>query len=358
MVFILFNAIALVLYFDGSLRVPHDPNPQIVPHSTSCQFLPPMASCAGALLLDDNSDDDEKEGVDVHKRLGRRNEVIAIKGKIIDDVILTSANVEYEGLLLALKLLFNFLDENKTSNLYTISDKVVTIRGDCKTVIDQLNDVSKPRKQRDYYDRAICLVENIITNFNITISFEHVLRDQNQLCDSVCHDVIQKHQNEFIGTLDRVIEDIISKEPIMKLPSSKKKRLNCKDTHFSNLINDLSDWDLKSRSRIPLSIRPYWLCKIALHAEQIDDYVAMRLVGEALIKSSKQWKKQGLLHRNKCFVLQMENLGRCMIIYSLEKMELHKEALKLSSKKSRNEVCNHQQSLCDQLRSFQSELFL
>lgn len=333
----LYHAIALILQFDGSLRVPKDPNPE-VSHEISCKFLPKMASCASALLRENFEESDEHNN---------DNDILGTNGKILHQIDLTSADVEYEGLILGLSQVANFFYESlKSTNGLKSNEKttIIIVRGDCKTVIDQMNTVSKPRKQRDYFNKATDLVEEIKSNFAVSFKFEHVLRHQNELCDSICHEVIQSYQMEIVATLESSIEEIRAKKPFT-LPSSKKKRLKCRDTHFASLIHDLSIWDSRSQSRIPLSVRPYWLSKAALYAEQINDYVAMRLIGEALMTESEQWQKQGLHCMDKSYLSQMNKLGLKLIVYALEQMELHKEALKLISVSSKNhdkeDSCNN-----------------
>ncbi len=324
MLSLLFNVIALILHFDGSLRVPHDPRPDIIPHSVSCKFLPPMASCSSVLLRDEF---DMEKDYDITSEKWKESEMIlALDGKILDGFGLTSADVEYEGLLLGMKLLMVYL-EGLTSTEIMMSCNTITVRGDCKTAIDQMNAVSKPRKQKDYFERVHSLVDEIKINFNIIFIFEHVLRDQNELCDAVCHDVIQLHQASIVGEVEQQLDDIVAKKPLL-LPQSKKKRAKFMDTHFSTLIDDLRDWDQGRRSRVPLSMRPYFLGKIALYANQVGDYVAMRLVGEALINESKQWQKQGLsFGKYASFSDALNELGQMLVLFSLDSMDLRQSAV-------------------------------
>ena len=101
--------------------------------------------------------------------------------------------------------------------------------------------------------------------------------------------------------------------------------MKTRESQLVNLIDSLSSWD--SYSQVPLSIRPYWLCELFVNAEQSNDYVAIRLIGEALICESKRWKKI-----KSDLSQKMELFGHRLIVSSLEQMELHKEADKVIKK--------------------------
>ena len=107
--------------------------------------------------------------------------------------------------------------------------------------------------------------------------------------------------------------------PLAFLPRSKKKRC-----HLSKpALALLSDWN---GGRIPLSIRPYLLSEIASAANQLNDFVALRIVGETLLSESERWRKSQLfseeLERN-----HLQTFAKQLSFTGLMGMGLKKEAL-------------------------------
>ena len=314
-----FHLLTLILYFDGSLRLPPDPNLNIIPNSiNSSSSILPLASCACAIFTKDNDID----------TINSHSSILALKGKALQERSLSSADVEYEGLLLVLKEIQIHFEERLHSPV-DVSNEIIIIKGDCKTVIDQMNGNSLPRKQRPYYIEARDIMNQIENEYQVSLMFEHVSRNKNELCDYMCfkiNELIQwKYAMELNTTLATITKESLAREVSREMPSSKKRRLNSKETPFAYLIESLSSWD--SPSHIPLSIRPYWLCEIFFHAEDLRDFVAVRLVGEALMNVAKKWKKVvgGLDHE----CAHMEMLGYRLILSSLEQMKLYKEADKI-----------------------------
>jgi ribonuclease HI len=314
--------LTLIFQFDGSLRIPQDPHPQIVPTSITSSSVLPLASCSFALLKEDEND--------------RTGHLLKLEGKALYGKQLSSADVEYEGLLLGLNeiLLFPFFNQTSTSTYLSYNHNKIIIRGDCKTVIDQLNGISLPRKQRTYYNEAKALIQRIENENNVTFIYEHVKRDENQLCDYMCLKIIQLMQLKYVIDLKNTINEIVQAASLVNtngeieiLSLSKKKRMRNKSTQFAQLIHSLSSHD--SATHIPVSIRPYWLCQLFLRAECLKDYVAIRLIGEALISESKYWKKIG---QNNILSDRMEVMGYKLVLHSLEHMELYKEADKIMKK--------------------------
>lgn len=108
--------------------------------------------------------------------------------------------------------------------------------------------------------------------------------------------------------------------PLAFLPRSKKKRC-----HLSKpALALLSDWN---GGRIPLSIRPYLLSEIASAANQLNDFVALRIVGETLLSESERWRKSQLfseeLERN-----HLQTFAKQLSFTGLMGMGLKKEALR------------------------------
>ena len=298
--------LTLIFQFDGSLRIPQDPHPQIVPTSITSSSVLPLASCSFALLIEDDND--------------HTKNILRLEGKPLYEKQWSSADVEYEGLRLGLNeiLHFPFFNQTSTSCYLSYNNNEIIIRGDCKTVIDQLNGISLPRKQRTYYNEAKALIERIENENNVTFIYEHVKRDENQLCDYMCFKIIQLMQFKYVIDLKNTIDKIVQEASLVnrnekEMVLSKKKRMRNKSTQFANLIHSLSSHD--SASHIPVSIRPYWLCQLFFHAESLNDYVAIRLIGEALISESKYWKKIG---QNIILSDRNEIMGYRLVLTSLE----------------------------------------
>ena len=158
----------LVIHFDGSLRVPPDLYPDTVPSSITSSFLSPVATCAAALFSSDGS-------------------LLAIGGSHLDLFpTTTSAEVEYAGLIYGLRELSQLLSGPSFTS-HTITSRTgpmcVVVKGDCKTVIDQMNGKAKPRKQRVQYIEAQSLVQELSDKFECSCTFEHVNRDKNKISD-------------------------------------------------------------------------------------------------------------------------------------------------------------------------------
>lgn len=163
------NAMATVLYFDGSLCHPVD--------TTFPTFKQKQrASCAAYICLKDGS----------REFLG---------GRILScSSLTTSAEVEYEALILGLEGLQQVLREIP---LATFESDVfpVTVRGDCKMVLQQMSGGSRPRKMESFYNRASRVVDDIQThNPTVQISFQHIPRTQNIISDRLCSEMLAKKQ--------------------------------------------------------------------------------------------------------------------------------------------------------------------
>ena len=299
----------LVIHFDGSLRVPPDLYPDTVPSSMSSSFLSPVATCAAALFSSDGS-------------------LLAIGGSRLDLFpTTTSAAVEYEGLIYGLRELSQLLSDPSfiRHNGSPRTDPIdVVVRGDCKTVIDQMNGKAKPRKQRLQYNEAQSLVKELSEKYLCSCTFEHVNRDENTICDRACQKIMKDIQVNEINSLCNMIEHITaSNRPLACLPRSKKKRLHFRNTHLSQPLALLSDWN---GGWIPLSIRPYLLSEIAFAANQMNDFVALRIVGETLLSESERWTRFQLISRQ-LESNDLKNIAKQSLFTGLMGMGLKKEAL-------------------------------
>lgn len=199
--------LVIIVNFDGSLRLPRDPVPGF--RHTSGEE---MASCSATVSLQQPN----------HEEIA-----FAIGGKLLPIVPgLTSADAEYEGLLLGLKwlasaynpkncdkeLLFASSGVSSELNRNELSDATkIIIRGDCKAVIDQLNSKSAPRKMETHYNTAQKYIRDIQKSFfnkssrELSVVHEFIPRDENSFCDAICKLVTTQKQLDEVSNIDRLI---------------------------------------------------------------------------------------------------------------------------------------------------------
>ena len=205
----------IILQFDGSLRPPRDQpgftySSKVI-GSGVVDGSETLASC-GASITSSHGDDDEK--------------FIKMLGKYIpNEISMTSADTEYDGLLLGLEWIVNELSSDQsTVNIYEqLNDTKLIIRGDCKAVIDQINYKSIPRKMESKYNLAMEKINSIkelhstyhernndVSDSNansvLSICLEHIPRENNTLCDAICKIVINHKQVEIVASIIDLIE--------------------------------------------------------------------------------------------------------------------------------------------------------
>lgn len=119
-----FECSCLILHFDGSF------------HKYSG-----AASCAAAIFLDDGTT------------------LVGLGGSQIESssLLTTSAEIEYEGLILGLKWLLLLHSPHQSVKVI----QSLTIRGDCLTIINQLRGTSRPRKLESKYKQASFLLQQL-----------------------------------------------------------------------------------------------------------------------------------------------------------------------------------------------------
>lgn len=267
----------LVLYFDGSLRPPRDSN-------FSTQGLGRMASC-GAALYDDN---------DNH---------VAIGGKALEIIPETnSADVEYDGLLFGLKKCFD--DE-----LWKNDDTLVIVRGDCKAIIDQLNGKAAPRKLLTKHELVLSLLESI----GKQVSFQHVPRKENVLCDSTC----------------AALMNILEQRQVSKICENLAFLSQSANTDQSRceLLVLLKDFVMSEKSLVRYSIRPKMYLKVAEVARRFNDGAALELIGRQLVDEAKLWKANGAINKE-----LMTAQGILWQMQGLELMDNDKQVRRLRRK--------------------------
>lgn len=229
------SLVLLILRFDGSLRPPRDPG-------FPTEKLSRLASSAAAIIRDDSS-------------------IIAVGGKTIPLYPgITSADVEFEGLLMGLDYLSTEFKENERR------DEVLTIEGDCKAVIDQMNGIAKARKLATKYQAANSFRKQL--GFT-EINFCHIPRRMNTLCDSVCEEVINL-------LVDRNFRQL---------------RNDLQESRFS--IDKIINVYFGDCSIIPYSRRLLAYMEALKSARLLEDGFGIQRLGEQLQQDAKAWPDHG-----------------------------------------------------------------
>ena len=170
-------ACSIVLHFDGSLRYPKDEGFRIPTEQA------PLAACAASIQWDSNEDG-----------------MLSLGGKLLDcSTSTTSAEVEYQGLMLGLEgLLLHVIQDNDwlpDSSRFQIDEPVlVQVCGDCKTVIQQMNNLSHARKLEPLHNRAGELLQELKSRQpKMRVQFRHIPRIENQLCDRLAVRIVKEN---------------------------------------------------------------------------------------------------------------------------------------------------------------------
>lgn len=254
----LLSALSLVLQFDGSFRAPKD-------FGFPTNTMSKLPSCSSAILADGDE------------------QVLALGGKLISIMPgMTSADAEYDGLLIGLEWLG--MQDDEWWNKHAPS-KTMTIRGDNKAIIDQLSGSALPRKLLAKHEYGQSIFDNLnkhITSFN----YQHVLRHQNILCDAVCGDIIQLTVSRILKTFQAKVDECIDNALNSETDPKKQK------TKTSPLAIVIQSY-LNDASVIPHSIRPAILRQLIAKAVSLDDGVALVTIGELMESESKLWADCG-----------------------------------------------------------------
>ena len=217
------SGLQIVVQFDGSLRPPHD-------FGTPTSTLGRMAACACTI---------SRRTSDFGSPL-----LLVMGGKGLEATSTsTSGEVEYEGLLFAFKSLRTYLAQQNSTAIESITS--ITVSGDCKTIIDQMNGKSIPRKLDTYYYKALAEADAVLhETFHhcgpvTNLQFQHVARNNNVICDRISASIIINQQKE---AFDEVCSDLLNYEMW--------------DEKAMTLTDILNKWFQHQKSLIPLSRRP------------------------------------------------------------------------------------------------------
>jgi ribonuclease HI len=267
--------IGLVLYFDGSLRPPRD-------KGFPTEGLGRMASCGVAVFSDSDT-------------------LVALGGKSISLMPgVTSADVEYEGLLFGL----DWLDRQWDGD-----EQVLIVRGDCKAIIDQLNGQSVPRKLRSKHKLALDLLGRIERQTKLV--YEHVLRKENTLCDSICAQVMKIIEQQQVS--------------MFRTEMAPLQEFTMNNAPQSTLTDLIKRYISSQKSLVRFSRRPELYTEAVSVAQHIGDAVALDHIGKQLVLEAKLWPAKENTE-------QMTLNGVSLQIRGLQMMERHKEAKQLIRK--------------------------
>ncbi len=230
--------------FDGCFRPPKDPG-----FPTISQRMAVCACCIGRVLPNQTqsepSQNDDNEMRIVPLAVGAREIAVSIET--------TSQHAEYEGLLMGLEWLVEFIASQRRKQLADDSSDgtehskmvaesspkqpteniVLTIEGDCKTVIDQLNGTSNPRKLEALHRRAEAFLDELRTMsldidskayLSFRAGFHHIPRSQNSVSDSLCNNWMSilgaKSWLDSIRELERFQNHVLQPEAVSSLDPS------------------------------------------------------------------------------------------------------------------------------------------
>lgn len=233
--------IDILLQFDGSCRPPRDTG---FPLTASR-----LASCAAAIISDDGN-------------------VVALGGKTLPMMPgMTSADAEFEGLLLGLDFLLDSKNEDEMK-------KDLIIEGDCKPIIDQLNNKSIARKLETKYDRA----QKNLLEFE-SVEVRHIPRRQNQLTDAVCGKAIELLTEQRIHLLCEKAKN----------SSFDEKQSFKKLENIVSVLSDCVDEICRDSSIVPHSKRLDLFNMIQEKAVLLNDGLALIKTGQAMADEAGIW---------------------------------------------------------------------
>lgn len=262
------SLVALVLYFDGSLRYPNDPG---LPSERQC----PRAACA-ACIVDDLSS-------------ANTTKVLLLGGRLLQcSFQRTSGEVEYQGLLLGLEGLLTYFSDIMTSAYYPTppvphlpsraTKQLVRVRGDCKTVLQQMEGLAHPRKLEAFYKRAQDMIDKLTSKYRIEFQFEHIQRNKNQLCDRLAAQIIQKQEWQDYQSAVRQLQQLGPR----------------RSESSTTLAMFMEDHLTIQSNAIPYSKRPPFYQFLAKECFQKGDYPLLVRIGEQFEKEVKQvWPRSG-----------------------------------------------------------------
>jgi len=282
--------VLLILTFDGSYTKPFKAKNKAVisrvpffPYSDTFPIdLRPVAACGAAIFIDDNAKDGSK--------------LIAIGGKKFPPYCpdyssdFTSAHAEYEGLILGLNWILEILKRNDAEMIKTLfSSAGLIIKGDCKTVITQLNGESLPRKLSKKYREANNLLHDVkkyLYNFyqnDFKVSIQLIGREENKIADAIARIVSYTMQRRVLQKIKLCLQNNNDHTIVYKLHSNENKRKKQLPGLDSSPFASTLDLIMSHLgSVLSHTQRIAFLHLVANQAELIQDAVALAAVGGAM----------------------------------------------------------------------------
>ena len=304
----------LTIQFDGCLRPPRDPGFPTISHRIGV-----CAACIGEVRYAYKNTTNVGNHNNTSKDIEPQSEFdsdfettvtpLAVGAMEIPVAVeTTSQHAEYEGLLMGLEWLVDvfscqngnqkkIVDSDFTgdSNRFAFPSQkhgqkervLITIEGDCKTVIDQLTGKSIPRKLQSLHDRAerflkelramqiIAATSAVDSNedVDVIIEFRHIPRSQNYITDSLCNNLMNilsaKSWAENIHQLAHAENQIMQQ----KLLSS---QVPTESPPLSNILETVT-------RRTKYSLRPHLYKLVASLAFATKDYKVLVMIGEKII---------------------------------------------------------------------------
>jgi ribonuclease HI len=220
-------------------------------------------------------------------------------GKMLDLMPgMTSADVEYEGLLMGLDKVKIYLSDNQNmaSLMASSTDPALTVKGDCKVIVDQFQGKSIPRKMETKYNIAIekmRSIQNLCAAYpqatkKLSVRFQHIPRDDNHLCDAICRLLVNQKQRSSVAFIHDLIKlgeaeiPVQSTRPI-KIGSKKKKNLTSKNPYFQRALDSVTGDQLCHSSQLALS------CELASAAIQQKDVIILSELADLFLLMSRRW---------------------------------------------------------------------
>ena len=223
---------------------------------------------------------------------------------------------------------------------YAMEQQLI-IRGDCKAVIDQLNSRSNPRKTEEYYTTAMEKIQRIRDRSSVMeTSFEHVGRENNILCDTLCKLVLNIEQTRVVESIQDVIcmgeAESITKQITYTNNNVRKRSIkkNCfvpKSIHYVTVIEEIANC-----SHICVSSRLALACLLSKSAVRTQDAAILSQLSGFFLQTSRTIHK--ILHSETTASTTKETLRTISILCEMLAMGFAgtKQDAEESQEKKRN----------------------
>lgn len=213
---------------------------------------------------------------------------------------MTSADAEYEGLLMGLDKLRVFLSDEQNMNSFMSSDPILTVKGDCKVIVDQFQGKSAPRKMEIKHNLAIEKLRKLQnmcaahpqSSKKLSVRFQHIPRDDNHLCDAICRLLVNQKQRSSVTSIHDAIKagerEASAQSGTRPIKKKTKKKPKTKNLHFQKALDGIVsstelDVQLCHSSQLALA------CELASAAIQQQDVVVLDELADFFLLMSRRW---------------------------------------------------------------------